>query len=102
VTDTLKRVEGGRVVATVPRAGLVRAQTPQGARVPLLRRAHAAAAAPAANEDGAVGTDDVALIERLGEPVEVVPGEAWNVKITTAEDRAWAEAWLARAGGRET
>jgi 2-C-methyl-D-erythritol 4-phosphate cytidylyltransferase len=109
LADTLKRGAGGRVVETVPRAGLWRAQTPQGARAELLRRAHAeaardrdrvrgtgAGAGDAALEDGAVATDEAALLERLGLPVELVPGEAWNVKITTAEDRAWAEAWLAR------
>lgn len=110
--DTLKRGAGDRVVATVPRAGLWRAQTPQGARADLLRRAHAeaarvrAAGGGTADEDRAVGTDDSTLVERLGEPVEIVPGEAWNVKITSADDLAWAEAWLAargtssRTGGR--
>jgi 2-C-methyl-D-erythritol 4-phosphate cytidylyltransferase len=93
-----------RVAETIPRAGLWRAQTPQGARADLFRRAHAVAAAAraagsgVAKEDGAIGTDDVALIERLGHAVEIVPGEEANLKITTAADRAWAEAWLAREG----
>jgi 2-C-methyl-D-erythritol 4-phosphate cytidylyltransferase len=104
LADTLKRGADGRVVETIARAGLWRAQTPQGARVDLFRRAHAVAAAARAagsgqaKEDGAIGTDDVALIERLGLAVEIVPGEEANLKITTAADRAWAEAWLAREG----
>jgi 2-C-methyl-D-erythritol 4-phosphate cytidylyltransferase len=104
LADTLKRAAEMRVAETIPRAGLWRAQTPQGARADLFRRAHAVAAAAraagsgVAKEDGAIGTDDVALIERLGHAVEIVPGEEANLKITTAADRAWAEAWLAREG----
>ncbi len=105
LTDTLKQGSAdGRVVATVPRSGLWRAQTPQGARADLMRRAHAEAArvrgtgAASDVEDGAVGTDDVALVERIGGEVAIVPGEASNVKLTTADDLAWAEAWLAARG----
>lgn len=110
LTDTLKRVRGDRVVETVSRAGLWRAQTPQAALYLLLRRAHAEAAPlraaassatrDAAAEEGAVGTDDMALVERIGAAVEIVPGEAWNRKITTADDLAWAEAWLAARAAR--
>ena len=107
LTDTLKQAVGSRVIATLPRAGLWRAQTPQGARADLLRRAHAAAAEAraarggATEEDGAVGTDDVELVERIGGAVEIVRGEDANVKITTAADLAWAEAWLeGKAAGR--
>ena len=53
-----------------------------------------------ADEDGAIGTDDVGLVERIGGAVEIVPGEAWNLKITTADDFAWAEAWLVARGSR--
>ena len=42
VTDTLKRVEAGRVAATVDRTGLVAAQTPQGVRRDVLAAAYAA------------------------------------------------------------
>ncbi len=90
LADTLKRVYAGRVNATVPRDALWRAQTPQGLDVALFRRAHAEARLAAVT-----ATDDVALVERLGAPVEVVPGTDFNRKITTAEDLAWAEAWLA-------
>ena len=102
--DTLKRAKAGRVVATVQRKGLWRAQTPQGARLDLLRRAHAEAARARARgegkaeEDLSIGTDDTVLVEHLGEPVEIVPGEEWNVKITTPGDLAWAEAWWTARG----
>jgi len=89
LADTLKRVEGGRVIETIERAGLWRAQTPQGARRALLAEAHAKARA-----DGIVATDDVALIERMGHAVHVVPASSNNRKITTPDDLAWAETRL--------
>jgi 2-C-methyl-D-erythritol 4-phosphate cytidylyltransferase len=90
LVDTLKRVEDGRVTETVARDALWRAQTPQGFEIALFRRAHAAAVL-----EGVIATDDVALVERLGAPIEVVTGTDANRKITTPEDLAWAEAWLA-------
>ena len=94
IADTVKQVQDGTIVATVPRAQLWLAQTPQAFHAELLRRAHAGAdaATPA--------TDDAALVERLGVPVRIVPGDPANRKITTREDLAWAEAALAeeRAG----
>jgi 2-C-methyl-D-erythritol 4-phosphate cytidylyltransferase/2-C-methyl-D-erythritol 2,4-cyclodiphosphate synthase len=90
LADTLKRVAEGRVLETVSRHGLWRAQTPQGFEVGLFRRAHAEATLA-----GVTATDDTALVERLAAPVEVVPGADANRKITTAEDLAWAEARLA-------
>jgi 2-C-methyl-D-erythritol 4-phosphate cytidylyltransferase len=90
LADTLKRAAAGRVVETIPREGLWRAQTPQGFDLALFRRAHAEALLA-----GVTATDDVALVERLGAPVEIVPGADANRKITTPEDLAWAEAWLA-------
>jgi 2-C-methyl-D-erythritol 4-phosphate cytidylyltransferase len=88
VADTVKRCAGDRVIETVARADLWLAQTPQAFRADVLRRAHAAAA-------GVLATDDAGLVERLGLPVAVVPGDASNRKITTREDLAWAEAVLA-------
>ncbi len=93
IADTLMRVAGARVVGTVEREGLWRAQTPQGFEVALFKRAHLEAA-----KAGFVATDDAALVERLGHPVEVVPGTESNRKITTAGDLAWAEAYIARLG----
>ncbi len=92
VCDTLKRAdEYGQVLATVPREGLWRAQTPQAFPRALLVRAHAAERAA-----GIGATDDAALVEHLGERVELIPGSARNVKITTPDDLALA-GWLAGA-----
>jgi 2-C-methyl-D-erythritol 4-phosphate cytidylyltransferase len=95
VPDTVKRVgEGGLVLETVPRADLVLVQTPQGFSTAILRRAHAEAA-----RAGYHGTDDAALVERLGLPVAVVPGSARNIKITSPGDVTLAEALLASLKG---
>lgn len=81
IAETVKRVRDGVVESTLDRSGLWAVQTPQGFRAALLREAH-----DKARRDGVVGTDDAALVERLGHPVRVVPGLAGNVKITTPED----------------
>ena len=95
VPETVKQVDAaGFVEATVPRAALRLAQTPQGFRAALLRRAHAAAAAA-----GRIGTDDAALVEQMGERVQVVPGDPHNVKITVPADLPIAAAILADAAG---
>lgn len=91
VTDTIKEVsvEGDRrVLRTVPRERLWRAQTPQGFPRVLLVEAH-----DRARRAGLTATDDAALVERLGAVVVVVPDSPRNVKITTPEELAWAEAW---------
>ncbi len=88
VADTLKRAEAGRVVATVPREGLHRAQTPQGFRFATLLAAHRAAAG------GAEATDDAALLEAAGEMVALIPGAETNVKITFPEDLARVESHM--------
>jgi 2-C-methyl-D-erythritol 4-phosphate cytidylyltransferase len=86
VSDTVKRVKGGRVVATLERESLFIVQTPQAFRADMLRRAH----------DGAVdATDDAALVEAIGGEVLVVPGEVRNQKITDQEDVALFERYLA-------
>jgi 2-C-methyl-D-erythritol 4-phosphate cytidylyltransferase len=85
--DTLKRATLSGVDATVPRAGLWRAQTPQAFRRSWLEEAHRAAQGEA--------TDDAALVEALGHPVRVSMGDPLNFKITTRQDLALAEAWLA-------
>lgn len=91
VVETIKEVEEGRVVGTPRRDRLWRAQTPQGFDRELLQRAH-----DEGGDDAA--TDDAMLVERLGHPVHIVPGEVDNLKITTSEDLAWAE-WFAREKG---
>ncbi|MGN8245090.1 2-C-methyl-D-erythritol 4-phosphate cytidylyltransferase [Cellulomonas soli] len=95
VTDTVKRVGPGGVLgwpveATVPRAELRAVQTPQGFDRALLDRAHRAAAADA-HDESVAASDDAGLVERLGEPVWVVPGDERAAKITTARDLAVAE-----------
>jgi 2-C-methyl-D-erythritol 4-phosphate cytidylyltransferase len=87
VHDTVKRVGAdGSIVQTLDRRNIWLAQTPQVFRADVLRRAYAQAA-----RDGYAATDDAALVERIGEPVQVVPGEPTNRKITTPDDLRWAE-----------
>lgn len=81
VTETIKRVRGDEVEATVDRAGLWTVQTPQAFRAELLREAH-----EKARRDGVIGTDDAALVERLGHRVKVIRGLEGNLKITTPAD----------------
>lgn len=91
VADTVKEVDGeGRIVRTLPRERLRRAQTPQGFPAALLRRLHAGGEARGA-------TDDALLCERSGVQVVTVPGEPYNLKITTLEDLEWAR-WLLDRG----
>jgi 2-C-methyl-D-erythritol 4-phosphate cytidylyltransferase len=89
VTDTVKRVEAGRVVETVDRSRLVAVQTPQAFRAGILRRAHAGS--PEA-------TDDAGLVEALGGTVVVVEGDPRNLKLTSPDDLIVARALLARDG----
>ncbi|WP_075222910.1 bifunctional 2-C-methyl-D-erythritol 4-phosphate cytidylyltransferase/2-C-methyl-D-erythritol 2,4-cyclodiphosphate synthase [Acuticoccus yangtzensis] len=93
VADTLKRVDGTRVTATVDRTGLVQAQTPQGFRLAPLAAAHSAGVS-GSGVSGA--TDDASLIEAMGGHVTTVDGERANAKITTADDLAEARAALPR------
>jgi 2-C-methyl-D-erythritol 4-phosphate cytidylyltransferase / 2-C-methyl-D-erythritol 2,4-cyclodiphosphate synthase len=90
VADTLKRAEGAQIAATVPRAGLYRAQTPQGFRFADILAAHRALA-------GQELTDDASLLEAAGQTVALVPGHEENFKITTAEDMMRAETLLGAA-----
>jgi len=90
--DTVKVVdEEGIVITTAPRERLRLAQTPQGFRGDVLREAYARAA-----RDGFAGTDDAAIVERTGRKVALVEGSPLNLKITTPDDLALAEALLAR------
>jgi len=92
VTDTLKREENGLSAGTVPRAGLWQAQTPQGFRYAEILAAHREAA-------GAELTDDAAVAERSGLSVALVQGSPRNLKVTTPDDLARAEAYLAGGAG---
>lgn len=79
VTDTLKREVDGHIDGTIDRAGLWRAQTPQGFRFAPILEAHRQAT-------GLALTDDAAVAERSGIRVRLVPGSRSNVKVTTPED----------------
>jgi 2-C-methyl-D-erythritol 4-phosphate cytidylyltransferase len=85
VVDTLKRVEGDRIVATVDREGLFAAATPQVFRADLLTRAFATMAE---------ATDEAALVEGLGAMVSIVPVSRLAFKVTTPQDLEMAEALL--------
>lgn len=97
--DTIKQVErtadGALITATIPREYIVQAQTPQGFRAGLLRRAFAEAEAV-----GFVGTDEASLVERAGGQVTVVAGSPTNLKITQPGDLELAEFYLARRATR--
>jgi len=91
--DTVKQVErtadGALITATIPRERVVMAQTPQGFRYEILKKAFDEAAA-----DGFTGTDEASLVERAGGAVAVVMGSPRNLKITTPSDMELAEFYL--------
>ncbi len=91
--DTVKQVErspeGAVIHTTIPRATVVLAQTPQGFRYSLLKKAFDDATA-----DGFLGTDEASLLERAGQPVAVVMGSPRNLKITAPADMELAEFYL--------
>jgi 2-C-methyl-D-erythritol 4-phosphate cytidylyltransferase len=87
VADTVKQVDGERVVVTVDRSSLRAVQTPQGFRRDVLERAHAG--------DDDAATDDAVLVESLGGTVRTVPGSDEAFKITRPLDLLLAEAVLA-------
>ena len=93
--DTVKQVdrtaEGAIIKATIPREKIVMAQTPQGFRYGVLKKAFDEALA-----DGFTGTDEASLVERSGHQVAVVMGSARNLKITTPADLELAEFFLKR------
>ncbi len=94
VADTLKRVgASGHIVDTVDRAGLWRAQTPQGFRFADILEGHRAALTAGRTDF----TDDAALAEWHGLPVKIVEGSEANRKLTTTEDIAMADRALARS-----
>ncbi|HKW27627.1 MAG TPA: 2-C-methyl-D-erythritol 4-phosphate cytidylyltransferase [Terriglobales bacterium] len=97
--DTVKQVERSAenaiITATVPRERVVLAQTPQGFRFSVLKKAFDEAAA-----DGFVGTDEASLVERSGHAVAVVMGSARNLKITTPADLELAEFYMSRPARR--
>jgi 2-C-methyl-D-erythritol 4-phosphate cytidylyltransferase / 2-C-methyl-D-erythritol 2,4-cyclodiphosphate synthase len=92
LSDTIKRTEAGRIVATLPRESLWRAQTPQAFRFAPFLAAHRACAGMALTDDGAVG-------EAAGLNVAVVAGAEDNIKVTEAGDLERLERVLAGGSG---
>jgi 2-C-methyl-D-erythritol 4-phosphate cytidylyltransferase len=93
--DTVKQVErtseGAIIRATIPRASVVLAQTPQGFHYSVIKKAFDESAT-----DGFTGTDEASLVERSGHEVAVVMGSPRNIKITTPGDMELAEFYMKR------
>ena len=87
VSDTVKRVQRDQVVETLPRDELVAVQTPQAFIASLLR--------DALGGDLATASDCASLVEGRGGRVRVVEGDRRLLKVTSAEDLALVESWLA-------
>jgi 2-C-methyl-D-erythritol 4-phosphate cytidylyltransferase len=86
LADTVKRVEGDRVVETLPRDDLVAVQTPQAFLADALRRA--------VSGDVSSATDCASLVEAAGGRIKVVEGDPRLLKVTDADDLALVESWL--------
>jgi len=99
--DTVKQVErtaeGALIKATIPRASIVMAQTPQGFRYGVIKKAFDEASA-----DGFLGTDESSLVERSGHEVAVVMGSPRNIKITAPADMELAEFYLKAASASDS
>jgi 2-C-methyl-D-erythritol 4-phosphate cytidylyltransferase len=94
LTDSLKRLSPDGVIEQgIPRENLWTVQTPQGFRLSILMEAYRRA-----EKDRFLGTDEAALVERIGVPVHCVEGARENIKITTPEDFKMAELILEREG----
>jgi len=91
VKDTLKSVSSEKMIEqTIDRGGVWQAQTPQAAKVSLLKKAYE----EAAKQKDFIATDEAALLERINIPVKVVEGSEKNIKITRPEDLILAKAIL--------
>jgi 2-C-methyl-D-erythritol 4-phosphate cytidylyltransferase len=91
IVDTVKKVQGDRVLGTLDRTGLYAAATPQAFRADLLSGVLAG---------GREATDEAALFELAGLPVAIVPVSRLGFKVTHPEDLELAEAIAARRGIR--
>jgi 2-C-methyl-D-erythritol 4-phosphate cytidylyltransferase len=94
VADTLKRVRNGAIEATVSRADLWGAQTPQGFRLVEYRRA-----LDAVSGVDAEFTDDASIYEYLGQPVAILPGTSHNIKVTQPGDLLLVDLLLRHSKG---
>jgi 2-C-methyl-D-erythritol 4-phosphate cytidylyltransferase len=88
VTDTIKRVKDGKIVETIDRSELRRALTPQAFRYDILKQAFDK------SKLDETATDECYLVEKLGIEISIVEGSSRNMKITSPEDIAIAEALL--------
>lgn len=86
-TDTIKRVMEDQILETIPREKIWRAQTPQ-----VFSKAALQEALELAKSEDIQGTDEAALLERIGYQIGFVEGSPMNIKITTEEDWVFAEA----------
>jgi 2-C-methyl-D-erythritol 4-phosphate cytidylyltransferase len=86
LADTIKRVQGGQIVETLPREELLAAQTPQAFLAPVLREALAG--------DLSAATDCSALVEARGGRVTTVPGDRRLLKVTDQADLELVESFL--------
>nr|WP_319495646.1 2-C-methyl-D-erythritol 4-phosphate cytidylyltransferase [uncultured Desulfobacter sp.] len=86
ICDTVKRVgKNGRIICTLDRDGLFRAQTPQVFRLDLILKALSHA-----KHTGFLGTDEASVCEHAKIPVTMVEGGAFNIKLTSPQDLAFA------------
>lgn len=94
--DTVKEVSSGQnlITRTIPREIIWLAQTPQAFKKNVLIEA-----LQAAERDNIAGTDEAALVERLGYRIAVVNGSPGNLKITTPEDWQYARAIMEDKNG---
>jgi 2-C-methyl-D-erythritol 4-phosphate cytidylyltransferase len=97
VSDTIKRVVGGKIVETPPRAECWAAQTPQ-----VIRRDWLEEAVEKARVAERLATDDAQLLEWAGFAVQVVEARTPNPKLTRPEDLIVAESFLRAAGEEAT
>lgn len=88
VTETIKQVAHGQVVASIPRDGLMLAQTPHAFRANVLRAAHAG---------GGESVEDTMLVEAMGGRIAVLGGDATNIHVSTPEELRLAELMVERA-----
>jgi len=98
VKPTIKEVDSQRkVVKTLRRSMLWEVQTPQVISPELLKRGFELVA-----RDGLEVTDDVSIVEALGEPVLITSGSYTNIKVTTPDDMSVAERFLEERGAVAT
>ncbi len=87
--ETIKWVEDGFAIKTLPREHTFLVQTPQGFKFYLLKEAYLKA-----KKEDIIATDDASLVERLGKKIKVIPGVNQNIKITSTDDLRLAEYYL--------